>query len=221
MGRCLCCRPQRLRAVTLPLRTVVDVEEVDVDAANSIARVAAKLLRQLRAGLEDGGFSDSLHPVRGVTSAAPSHAGAGAYDSLTLDTQLEDDARVARRDDHSPTSDLEFLPGVEVNKRSVIHTPSPGAGDKQRRPSLPSALVPHVPSQNVGGERAAYVYDALDVAEVAVELLHFPFKRVMAFKAAVNTFASHGHVDDAEHGTWACSLVQTTRSRVVVTHVSV
>ena len=47
---------------------------------------------------------------------------------------------------------------------------------------------------------ARYVYDALDVAELCIDLLKFPFRRIVALSAAVNSFATGGgegasHVD--------------------------
>jgi hypothetical protein len=39
------------------------------------------------------------------------------------------------------------------------------------------------------------VFDILDVAELCIDLLKFPFRRILALSAAVNSFASGGAVD--------------------------
>jgi hypothetical protein len=55
---CLCVCGQRVRALTLSLRTIVDVGEIDADAANSVADASSSLLRRIRQGLEAGVFVD-------------------------------------------------------------------------------------------------------------------------------------------------------------------
>jgi hypothetical protein len=47
-----------VRALTLSLRTIVDVGEIDADAANSVADASSSLLRRIRQGLEAGVFVD-------------------------------------------------------------------------------------------------------------------------------------------------------------------
>jgi hypothetical protein len=39
------------------------------------------------------------------------------------------------------------------------------------------------------------VFDILDVAELCIDLLKFPFRRILALSAAVNSFASGGGAD--------------------------